>query len=164
MEDTADLSISCAAQMEEIDSSKEVGSSTSAGIRVFRSSTVGLGLELELEIGWADVDSRSGNGDPWRDKGVSNLTTGLAYGRGRLRQKLYDKEPAPRRRKLTRLDSGVEPSQPCSRRLEYYSGEMEISCGQRAGKDWVNGCPVVREITLTSGVILEPAFPPDEGR
>jgi hypothetical protein len=56
-----DLSISCAAQMEEIDSSKEVGSSTSAGTRLFKSSTVRFGSEVE--VGRADVDPESGNGD-----------------------------------------------------------------------------------------------------
>jgi len=63
--DTTDLSILCAAQMEEIDSSKEEGSSTSAGIRFFKSSTVrfGSGDEVEVRVGWLDVDPGSGNGD-----------------------------------------------------------------------------------------------------
>ena len=59
--DITDWSISCAAQIEEIDSSKEVGSSTSAGIRLFKRSTVRF--ESEAEVGWMDVDSDSGNGD-----------------------------------------------------------------------------------------------------
>ena len=41
--DTTDLSTSCAAQMVEIDSSKEEGSSTSAGTRLFKSSMVIFG-------------------------------------------------------------------------------------------------------------------------
>jgi hypothetical protein len=134
MADMEDLSTSCAAQMEEIDSSKEVGSSTSAGIRVFKSSTVRFGLEVE--VGWVDVDSESGNGDPWRD-GVSNLTTGFAYGWGRLCDKTSQRKTGFEGKELTRLDLGVEPSQPCSRRLEHYSDEMGISCGQRAGQNRV---------------------------
>lgn len=80
MADTADLSIFCAAQMEEIDSSKEEGSSTNAGIRAFKISMARFGLEVEVEVGWIDVDSESGSRDPWRGGGVSNLTAGLAYG------------------------------------------------------------------------------------
>ena len=72
--------MSCAAQIEEIDSSKEVGSATSAGTRFFRSSMVRFGSEVE--VGW--VDSESDDGDPRRDGGVLNLTTCFAYGRGRL--------------------------------------------------------------------------------
>ena len=60
--DIDDLSTSCAAQMEEIDSSKVAGSSTSAGTRFFNSSTVRFGLEVGAE--WTDVDSESGSGDP----------------------------------------------------------------------------------------------------
>ena len=62
MADIDDLSTSCAAQMEEIDSSKAAGSSTSAGTRFFNSSTVGFGLEVGAER--MDVDSESGSGDP----------------------------------------------------------------------------------------------------
>ena len=80
MVDMADLSTLCAAQMEEIDSSKEVGSSMSAGTRALRSSTVRFGLELEVVIGWVDTNSGFGDGGV----GVSNLTTGLAYGWERL--------------------------------------------------------------------------------
>lgn len=84
---TGDLSILCAAQMEEIDSSKEVGSSTIAEIRAFKSSILRFGLEIE--VGWVDVDSGSGSGDPWRSGGVSILTTGFTYGLGRLRDKSF---------------------------------------------------------------------------
>lgn len=76
--------MSCAAQMEEIDSSKEEGFSTSAGTRLFKSSIVRFGSEVEVEVRWLNVGSESGNGDAWRDRGLVNLTTGLAYGRGRL--------------------------------------------------------------------------------
>lgn len=79
--DMMDLSTSCAAQMEEIDSSKELGSSTSAGIRVFKSSAVGV--ELEFEDGRTDVDSGSGGRDVPRHGGELNLTVGFVYGRGR---------------------------------------------------------------------------------
>ena len=82
--DMTDSSISCAAQMEEIDSSKEPGSWTSAGTRLFKSSTVRVGLELE--VGRVDVDSGSSEKDSLRD-GVLNLTTGFVYGRGRLSDK-----------------------------------------------------------------------------
>ena len=82
--DMTDLSMSCAAQMEEIDSSKEEGFSTSAGTRLFKSSIVRFGSEVEVEVRWLNVGSESGNGDAWRDGGLVNLTTGLAYGRGRL--------------------------------------------------------------------------------
>ena len=63
--DMTDLSMSCAAQIEEIDSSKEEGSSTSAGIRLFKSSAVRFGLEVDtgVEEGWVDGNSESGNGD-----------------------------------------------------------------------------------------------------
>lgn len=54
--DTADLSISCAAQMEASDSSKELGSLTSAGTRVFKSSTVGFGSEFEVVRTDVEVD------------------------------------------------------------------------------------------------------------
>ena len=84
--DIADLSISCAAQIEDIDSSKGVGSSTSAGIRLFKSSTVRSGVEVE--VGWIEVGSDSGNGETWRDLGVLNLTAGFAYGRKRLRNEI----------------------------------------------------------------------------
>jgi len=56
-----DLSISCAAQMAEIDSSKEAGSPTSAGTRFFKNSMVRFGSEAE--IGRVDVDSELGDGD-----------------------------------------------------------------------------------------------------
>jgi hypothetical protein len=77
------LSTLCAAQMEEIDSSKEEGSSTSAGTKFFKSSTVEA--EVDVEVGGMDLGSKSGNGvarDPVG--GVSNLTAGFVYGRGRL--------------------------------------------------------------------------------
>ena len=74
--------MSCAAQIEEIDSSKEVGSATSAGTRFFRSSMVRFGSEVEVGCGW--VGSESDDRDPRRDGGVLNLTTCFAYGRGRL--------------------------------------------------------------------------------
>lgn len=79
---TADMSISCAAQTEEIASSKEVGSSATVGIRLFKSSMVRSGAEVE--VGWMEVDSESGNGEVWRDWEVLNLTAGFAYGRKRL--------------------------------------------------------------------------------
>ena len=60
--DIDDLSTSCAAQMEEMDSSKVVGSSTSAGTRFFNSSTVRFWLEVGA--GRMDVNSGSGSGDP----------------------------------------------------------------------------------------------------
>jgi len=56
-----DLSIPCAAQMEGIDCSKEVGSSTIAETKLFKSSTVRSGSEVE--VGWMDVGSESGNGE-----------------------------------------------------------------------------------------------------
>ena len=56
-----DLSISCAAQMEEIDSSKEVGSSISAGTSLFKSSAVRFGAEVE--VGRIDADSESSGGE-----------------------------------------------------------------------------------------------------
>jgi hypothetical protein len=77
-----DLSISCAAQMEEIDSSKELGSSMSAGIRLFKSSAVRVGSEFEA--GRTDVDSGPGGEDARYGEGVLNLTTGFVYGRGHL--------------------------------------------------------------------------------
>ena len=63
--DTTDLSISCAAQMVEIDSSKEEGSSTSAGTKLFRSSIVMFesGVGVGVGVGRAGVDLKSGNGD-----------------------------------------------------------------------------------------------------
>lgn len=67
----------CAAQMEEIDSSKELGSSMSAGIRVFKSSA-----GLELEDGRTDVDS--GSRDAPLHGGGLNLTVGFVYGCGRV--------------------------------------------------------------------------------
>jgi hypothetical protein len=74
--------------MEEIDSSKEVGSSTSAGTRLFKSSTVRVGLEVDVEVkagaGRVGVDSGSTDADARCDGGVLNLTVGFAYGRGRL--------------------------------------------------------------------------------
>jgi len=75
--------------MEDIESSKEAGSSTSAGTRLFKSSTerfgFGAGVEVRFEVGvWrVDVDSGSSDTDA-RGGGVLNLTTGLVYGRGRL--------------------------------------------------------------------------------
>ena len=68
--------------MEDIDSSKEVGSSASAGIRLFKSSMVRSGAEVE--VGWMEVDSESGNGEVWRDAEMLNLTAGFVYGRKRL--------------------------------------------------------------------------------
>jgi hypothetical protein len=50
-----DLSMLFAAQMEEIDSLKELRSSMSTGTRVFKSSTVRV--RLELEDGRTDVNS-----------------------------------------------------------------------------------------------------------
>src|ERR1700716_3373999 len=44
-----DWSMLWAAKMEEIDSSKEAGSSTSAGTRLFKSSTVRVGFEVGIE-------------------------------------------------------------------------------------------------------------------
>jgi len=72
--------------MVEIDSSKEEGSSTSAGTKLLKSSIVmfGPGVGVGVGAGRAGVDSRSGSGDACRDGGVLNLTTGFAYGRGRL--------------------------------------------------------------------------------
>ena len=79
--------------MEDIESSKEAGFSTSAGTRLFKISIVrvGFGTGVEVKVGtevgagvWrVDVDSGSSDTDV-RGGGVSNLTTGLAYGRGRL--------------------------------------------------------------------------------
>lgn len=57
--DTTDWSILCAAQMEEIDSSKEVGSSRSAGIKLFKRFIV----LFESEVEWMDIGSGSSNGD-----------------------------------------------------------------------------------------------------
>lgn len=56
------LSISCAAQIVEIDSSKAVASSTSAGSRFIKSSTVGFWLKVGVD--WMDADSAPGRGDP----------------------------------------------------------------------------------------------------
>jgi hypothetical protein len=39
-----------AVKMEEIDSSKEVGSAMSAGTRLFRSSTVRVGLGVDVGV------------------------------------------------------------------------------------------------------------------
>ena len=82
--DMTDLSMLCAAQMEEINSSKEEGFLTSAGTRLFKSSTVRFGSEVEVKVRWLNVGSELGNGDAWRDRGLVNLTTSLVYGRGRL--------------------------------------------------------------------------------
>lgn len=79
--DMADRSKSCAAQMEEIDSSKEFGLSRSAGTKVFKSSTVGVGSEFK--VGRTDVDSGSGGRDAPLREGESNLTVDFVYGRGR---------------------------------------------------------------------------------
>lgn len=75
--------------MEDIDSSKESGSSTSAGTRFFRSSTVRVGLEVdvgvEVKAGRVDVNSWPNGVDARCGGGVSNLTVGFVYGRERLR-------------------------------------------------------------------------------
>ena len=68
--------------MEEIDSSKELGSSTSAGIKLFKNSTVRVWSEFEA--GRVEVGSGSTERDARRDGEASNLTVGLVYGRGRL--------------------------------------------------------------------------------
>jgi hypothetical protein len=73
--------MSWAAQIEEIDASKSLGSRTSAGIRFFRSSAVGFRLGVEAVR--SGSGSGSGDEDEWRE-GVVNLTPGLGYGRGRL--------------------------------------------------------------------------------
>lgn len=79
--------------MEDIKSLKEAGFSTSAGTRLFKISTArvwfGTGVEVkveaEVEAGIWRVDVGSGSNDTdVRGGGVSNLTTGLTYGRGRL--------------------------------------------------------------------------------
>lgn len=75
-----DLLMLCAVQMEEIDSSKEEGFSMSAGTRLFKSSTVRFGSEVEVKVRWLNVGSELGNGDAWHDGGLVNLTTGLVYG------------------------------------------------------------------------------------
>ena len=82
--DTTDSSILCAAQMEEIDRSKEAGSSMSAGTRFFKSSIVIVGSEVEV-VGRA-VNVGSGSTDAWRGGGVLNLIVVLVYGRGRLNE------------------------------------------------------------------------------
>ena len=102
-----DLSTSCAAQMEEIDSSKEEGSSMSAGTRLFKSSTVRFWSELGAGVGRVEVDSYSGDGDARCDKGVLNLTAGFAYGRGRLYDKVIGTKTRNERKGLTCLGSGV---------------------------------------------------------
>ena len=76
--DMADWSISCAAQMEEIDSSKEFGSSMSTETKVLKSSTVGL----EFKVGWTDAGSASGRRNTLLHGGELNLTVGLVYGHG----------------------------------------------------------------------------------
>src|SRR5882757_501897 len=48
--DMRDFSIPCAAQMVEIDSSKEVGSLMIAGTRLFNSSALTVGSEAEAEV------------------------------------------------------------------------------------------------------------------
>lgn len=73
--------MSCAAQIEEIDASKSEGSSTSAGIRFFRSSAVAFRSDVEA----VRLGSGLGDGDGRREGGEVNLTPGLGYGRGRLR-------------------------------------------------------------------------------
>jgi hypothetical protein len=73
--------MSWAAQIEEIDASKSLGSRTSAGIRFFRSSAVWFRLGVEAVR--SGSGSGSGDEDEWRE-GVVNLTPGLGYGRGRL--------------------------------------------------------------------------------
>ena len=60
--DTEDLLTLCTAQMEEIDSSKTVGSLTSVGTRLFNTSTMRFRLEVGVER--TDVGSGSGSGDP----------------------------------------------------------------------------------------------------
>ena len=71
--------MSWAAQIEEIDASKPAGSSTSAGIRFFRSSAV-VSRSVEVIRSWLGP----GDGDGRREGGVENLTTGFWYRRGRL--------------------------------------------------------------------------------
>jgi hypothetical protein len=94
--DSTDSSILWASKTEEIDSSKEVGSSMSAGTRFFKTSTMRVGLEVgvwvEVEAGRAGMGSRSV--DIARRGGVLNLTVGFVYGFGRLFAKLL--EPASR--------------------------------------------------------------------
>ena len=63
--------------MEEIKSSKELGSSRSAGTRVFKSSTVAA--RSGFEVGRADAGPGTGGGDA-RRRGVGS---GLTYGCGR---------------------------------------------------------------------------------
>lgn len=71
-----DLSISCAAQIEDIEASKPAGSSTSAGTKLFRRSAVVFGPGA----GVARTDPGPGDGDGRREEGVVNLTPGLIYG------------------------------------------------------------------------------------
>lgn len=112
--DMTDSSMSWAAKMEDIESSKEAGSSTSAGTRLFKSSTArvwfGTGVEVKVETGvWRmDVDSGSSDTDA-RGGGVSNLTTGLAYGRGRLLDGTFSEPETDVGEKLTCPGSGVFP-------------------------------------------------------
>ena len=70
-----DWSMSYAAQIEDIDASKSVGSSTSAGTKSFRSSVVVFRLGVTV----VRLGSGLGDGDEWRE-GVVNLTPGV-YGR-----------------------------------------------------------------------------------
>lgn len=62
--DRTDSSIWWAAKMEGIDSSKEAGSSMSAGTRLFKNSTVrvwlGVGVGVEVGAGRVEVDPGSG--------------------------------------------------------------------------------------------------------
>lgn len=70
--------------MEDINSSKESRSSKSAGTRFFRSSTVRVGLEVdvgvEVKAGRVDVNSWPNGVDVRCGRGVSNLTVGFVYG------------------------------------------------------------------------------------
>ena len=93
--DRTDSSMLWAAKMEGIVSSKEVGSSTSAGIRLSKSSTVRFWLEVdvgvEVEAGWAGVGS--GSSDIVRgDEGALNLAMGLSYGLGCLHDEVLELE------------------------------------------------------------------------
>ena len=72
--------------MKEINSSREEGSSTSAGSTLLKISTLEPGAEVE----GMGVDLGSGCGVTGRAVGVSNLTTGFTYGWERLRDKLSE--------------------------------------------------------------------------
>ena len=72
--------------MKEIVSSNEVGSSTSAGTRLFNNSTERLesGGGAGVKVGSVDTGSNLSDCDARRDEGVLNLTAGFTYGRERL--------------------------------------------------------------------------------